>query len=298
MSYLSPVKPVAPPHLPELTDDTGWTWGAIGASLITHVLLMLAIVGISQREAEAPSRRAAEPDPITRYVELPPLPPEPEPVAEPPSRRAAEPSPPPDRVPRPQVTRGPDTPEDVTIEDDPPPEDAPPGEAPPASAPEPEGGAHRRAPPPAEATELALLPIEAEARRLFGAPRIGSDRMYGPSVERRWATEVTEDRENDCRPTPRRTLAPGEKPVMGHVEGRVYREGTSIPLAGALLQIIGTGYSTFADEDGRYRLEFDQSLVDQCRTQYVQVTLDGFRPRRLILALGAKSSNDVLMRRR
>ena len=115
------MKPVAPPHLPELTDDTGWTWGAIGASLITHVLLMLAIVGISQREAEAPSRRAAEPDPITRYVELPPLPPEPEPVAEPPSRRAAEPSPPPDRVPRPQVTRGPDTPEDVTIEDDPPP---------------------------------------------------------------------------------------------------------------------------------------------------------------------------------
>ena len=77
------MKPVAPPHLPELTDDTGWTWGAIGASLITHVLLMLAIVGISQREAEAPSRRAAEPDPITRYVELPPLPPEPEPVAEP-----------------------------------------------------------------------------------------------------------------------------------------------------------------------------------------------------------------------
>jgi hypothetical protein len=37
--------------------------------------------------------------------------------------------------------------------------------------------------------------------------------------------------------------------------------------------------------------------VDQCRTQYVQVTLDGFRPRRLILALGARSSNDVLMRR-
>ena len=296
------MKPIAPPHLPELTDDTGWTWGAIGASLATHVLLMLAIVGISQREAEAPGRRAAEPDPITRYVELPPLPPEPEPVAvaEPPSRRAADPSPPPDRVPRPQVTRGPDTPEEVTIEDDPPPEDAPPGEAPAASAPEPPAAEppSRRADEVTEPTELALLPIEAEARRLFGAPRMGSDRMYGPSVERRWATEVTEDRENDCRPAPRRALAPGEQPVMGHVEGRVFREGTTSPLAGAFLQIIGTGYSTFADEEGRYRLEFDQSLVDRCRTQYVQVTLDGFRPRRLILALGARSSNDVLMRRR
>ena len=294
------MKPSAPPHLPELTDDTGWTWGAIGASLVAHVLLMLAIVGISRREAEAPSSRAAEPEAITRYVELPPLPPEQEPVAvaEPPSRRAAEPSPSPDRVPRPQVTRGPDTPEDVTIEDDPPPEDAPPGEAAPASAPEPEEAARRRAPESSEPTELALLPIEAEARRLFGAPRTGSDRMYGPSVERRWATEVTEDRENDCRPAPRRALAPGEQPVMGHVEGRVYREGSTIPLAGAFLQIIGTGYSTFADEEGRYRLEFDQSLVDKCRTQYVQVTLDGFRPRRLILALGARSSNDVLMRRR
>lgn len=293
------MKPVAPPHLPELTDDTGWTWGAIGASLATHVLLMLAIVGISQREAEPPEGAdQSPPAPITRYIELPPLPPEPEPVAvaEPPRPRTAEPTPPPDRVPRPQVTRGPDTPEEVTIERDPPPDEAPPGEAPPASAPEPP-----RAEPPsrrtAEGLELALLPIEEEARRLFGAPRMGSDRMNGPSVERRWATEITEDRENDCRPAPRRALAPGEKPVMGHVEGRVYREGTTIPLAGAFLQIIGTGYSTFADDEGRYRLEFDQSLVDQCRTQYVQVTRDGFRPRRLILALGARSSNDVLMRR-
>ncbi len=126
---------------------------------------------------------------------------------------------------------------------------------------------------------------------------MGSDRMNGPSVERRWATEITEDRENDCRPSPRRPPRPGEKPVMGQVEGRVYREGTTIPLAGAFLQIIGTGYSAFADEEGNYRLVFDQSLVDNCRTQYVQVTKDGFRPRRLILALGARSSNDVLMRR-
>lgn len=264
---------------------------------------MLAVVGISQRAAEPPSRPTAEPPPVTRYVELPPLPPTPQPIAlaEPPSRRAdeptPEPTPPPDRVPRPQVTRGPDVPEEVTIERAPPPEEAPPGEAPPAMAPEPptpEPPSRRAAGPP---TELTLLPIESEAQRLFGAPRVGSDRMDGPSIERRWATEVTEDRANDCRPRSRRALAPGEEPVMGHVEGRVFREGTSTPLAGAFLQIIGTSYSTFADDDGWYRLVFDQSLVDECRTQYVQVTKDGFRPRRLILALGLRSSNDVRMRR-
>ncbi|HEU4800057.1 MAG TPA: hypothetical protein VFS94_05455 [Gemmatimonadales bacterium] len=296
------MRPVAPPHLPDLADDTGWTWGAIGASLGTHLLLMVVAFGLSRRDAEPPSRRAAEPTPVTRYVELPPLPPTPAPVTlpQPTSRPADQPpadQPPPDRVPRPQVTRGPDVPEEVTIERDPPPDEAPPGEAPPAAAPEPP-----RAEPPsrraAEApTEVALLPIESEAQRLFGAPRVGSDRMDGPSIERRWATEVTEDRENDCRPRPRRALLPGEKPTMGHVEGRVYREGTSTPLAGAFLQIIGTSYSTFADDDGWYRLAFDQSLVDECRTQYVQVTKDGFRPRRLILALGARTSNDVRMRR-
>ena len=298
------MRPVAPPHLPDLADDTGWTWGAIGASLGTHLLLVLAIAGVS-RQSDAPVLAPAEQQAVTRYVELPPLPPTPQPVApaEPPSRRAAEPpeppepEPPPDRVPRPQVTRGPDTPEEVTIEREPPPEDAPLGEAPPAMAPEPpmpESPSRRAAEPP---TELSLLPIEAEAQRLFGAPRVGSSRMDGPSVERRWATEVTEDRENDCRPRPRRALLPGETPEMGHVEGRVFREGTSTPLAGALLQIIGTSYHTFADDEGRYRLVFDQSLVDACRTQYVQVTKDGFRPRRLILALGPRSSNDVRMRR-
>lgn len=294
------MRPVAPPHLPDLADDIGWTWEAIGASLGTHLLLVLLIAGASRSDAE-PTPVPAEQSAVTRYVELPPLPRTPEPLAlaEPPRRRAAEPpaEPPPDRVPRPQVTRGPDVPEEVTIERDPPPDEAPPGEAPPASAPEPPRAEPPTRPEAGPTTELALLPIESEARRLFGSPRVGSDRMNGPTVERRWATEITEDRENDCRPRPRRALAPGERPELGHVEGRVYREGTTTPLAGAFLQIIGTSYSTFADDDGWYRLVFAQSLVDECRTQYVQVTKDGFRPRRLILALGARTSNDVRMRR-
>ena len=85
---------------------------------------------------------------------------------------------------------------------------------------------------------------------------------------------------------------------MGVVAGTVYREGTRQPLAGAFLQILGTPYATFADERGAYALAFDRSLVDDCRTQYVQVSKDGFAPRRLILSLGSRTSNDIPLSRR
>jgi hypothetical protein len=78
----------------------------------------------------------------------------------------------------------------------------------------------------------------------------------------------------------------------------VFRAGTSQPLPGAFLQILGTPYSTFADDNGDYTLEFDRTLVDDCRTQYVQVSKDGFAPQRLILSLGPRSSNDIPLRRR
>jgi hypothetical protein len=85
---------------------------------------------------------------------------------------------------------------------------------------------------------------------------------------------------------------------MGTVAGVVYREGTRQPLGGAFLQIMGTPYSTFADDRGAYTLRFDKALIDACRTQYVQVSKDGFAPRRLILSLGHRVSNDIPMSRR
>ena len=91
---------------------------------------------------------------------------------------------------------------------------------------------------------------------------------------------------------------PGTPVEMGVVAGIVYREGTRQPLAGAFLQILGTPYSAFADERGAYSLAFDRALIDACRTQYVQVSKDGFAPKRLILSLGQRISNDIPMSRR
>jgi hypothetical protein len=73
------------------------------------------------------------------------------------------------------------------------------------------------------------------------------------------------------------------------------RNGALLP--GAFLQILGTRYSTIADDHGRYRLTFDPSLVGPCRTQVVRVTATGYRAQNLILAVGS-ADNTILMSRR
>ena len=85
------------------------------------------------------------------------------------------------------------------------------------------------------------------------------------------------------------TTAPGAP------EAGVVPPGAILP--GAFLQILGTPYSTFADDDGHYRLTFDPSLVGPCRTQVVRVTATGYRAQNLILAVGS-ADNTILMSRR
>src|SRR5690606_19832459 len=209
-----------------------------------------------------------------------------------------EPAPPPaEQVPRPQVTRGIEMPEEVTVRPEPPAELPVVAEPPPGSSPCP---APRSATPVEERTDLAMSRAEAmisEARRLFGPRYPGPDRPPGP-VSGTWINEITADRDNDCTPRPRPPRDPSIPPELGVVTGRVYRAGTSQALPGAFLQILGTGYSTYADDQGVYSLEFDRALVDNCRTQYVQVSRDGFAPQRLILSLGSRSANDIRMSRR
>jgi hypothetical protein len=138
--------------------------------------------------------------------------------------------------------------------------------------------------------------MESEAQRLFGTSRRNAE-ARGPIPAESWASAVTENRENDCRPAVA-TRDPSLPPEMGFVAGRVYREGTREPLVGAHLQIIGTPYSTFSNDEGEYRLLFDKALIDECRTQYVQVVARGFAPRRLILGLGPRAQNDIPLSRR
>ena len=84
-----------------------------------------------------------------------------------------------------------------------------------------------------------------------------------------------------------------EGPSTGVIDGIVRTESSGRPIAGAFLQLLGSGSATFADALGRYRLRFDPALVDVCRSQLVRVTAAGFRARTMILGLGFRSDNVV-----
>lgn len=85
---------------------------------------------------------------------------------------------------------------------------------------------------------------------------------------------------------------------MGSASGRVLMVQGGAPMPNAHLQIIGTSFTTFTDQNGEYVLTFDASLLDQCRTQYVRVSAPGFEPRLLVLVIGRNvRSDDVALRR-
>jgi hypothetical protein len=84
-----------------------------------------------------------------------------------------------------------------------------------------------------------------------------------------------------------------ERPKEGVIEGIVRTESGGLPIPGAFLQMLGTGSATFADASGHYRLTFDPSLVDACRSQLVRVTAPGYRARTMILTWGLPSANVV-----
>ena len=129
-----------------------------------------------------------------------------------------------------------------------------------------------------------------EAQRLFGphgaASRAGDDGVVGPV--RRAGMPIYLTAGGRCAATGAVADTSGQDGSGrdGMVEGvvRDQRSGTILP--GAFLQIVGTGYATFADDAGHYRLAFDPSLVGPCRTQVVRVTAHGYRAQNLILALG------------
>jgi hypothetical protein len=278
-------------------------WLPVVGSVLAHALILLVLVGLTHEKVPTQPATSSAPERKVEMATLPPLPaPAPRPKAAPRPVPEPAPTPPPPQMPRPQVKRGERLPEEVLVAPTPPPETGPLGAPPEARAPEPSTAAEspsRRATEPvtpAKAGASTELSMVEEAKRLFGPKQTGVT-GGGPQPRARWAEEMTDDRDNDC--TPRlRTVRDTAAPVtMGVVSGRVYREGTSQPLSGAFLQILGTSYSTYADDNGWYSLSFDQSLVDECRTQYVQVSKDGFRPRRLILGLGARADNDIRMRR-
>lgn len=259
---------------------------ALVVSAALHGAVVLAAFALT-RGTDAQQRADAD-------VALPPsvqlmyVPPGPPPAPAPPPRPRAEP--------RPETPAAPPTPR-VPEHDEAagrPPEAPGPAElalsdpvpsVPAAAEPAPSDG---RAPTTAEL-------MRSEAQRLFGRKRRSGAHRTGPTAAPGFEIYLP-PREDGCTPAPPRPT--GEPVALATVSGRVYRQGTRIPLGGAHLQLIGTPYVTFSNDDGEYDLRFDPSLVDACRTQYVRVTAPGFRAQTLVLYLGPSASNDIPMSQR
>ncbi|MFZ5623522.1 MAG: carboxypeptidase-like regulatory domain-containing protein [Gemmatimonadota bacterium] len=275
-------------------------WLVVLLSLLVHVALFLPAIITTRGDSERERPVASLTDPgrtvAMVYVPPPPLP---------------EPAPPPERQRNPERQTPP--PAEFTPigkgEAKTPPIEAPPDqtdgteEPPEPAAP---GAARSEAQPAASANANPLAPTTPRETRMpvyrggdsWAAPgdvSVGPRLGIGKRDARSWRQSLPE-LAGRCVPE---QLTPGDSTHrVGVVVGRVLREDLAAPLAGAHLQIIGTQFATFTDEHGEYRLEFDRSLVDQCRTQYVRVSAPGFRSRLLVLGIGPKvRSDDVALPR-
>jgi hypothetical protein len=136
-------------------------------------------------------------------------------------------------------------------------------------------------------------PMVSEARRIFGRKDTGpAEAAAGPLRAGRPVRTVAAGGRCPWGGGPAGT---GDISSNGVVEGVVRSESSGTPVPGALLQLLGTGSATFSDETGRYRLTFDPTLVDRCRSQIVRVTAPGYRARNMVLAYGSWSDNTVDM---
>jgi hypothetical protein len=150
-------------------------------------------------------------------------------------------------------------------------------------------------PPPPEAPPEQPT-MESEAQRLFGRPKLQTQPTADNQLGVRLGALADQNSaaHRSCVPKQR---APGAQIEMTEVVGRVfYDEAQTRPIPGAFLQMLGTSYSAYSDGTGRYRLVFDASLVDECRTQYVRVVAAGYRGQNLVLGLGV-GSNDIILGR-
>ncbi len=140
--------------------------------------------------------------------------------------------------------------------------------------------------------------MESEARRIFGRPRLATRTGAGPRAVRPMEAWMPDNPER-CIPREGEPADSAGDTEIGTVVGRIFRQDTGRPLAGAHLQMIGTPYVAFTDGSGEYRFRFDMGLVENCRTQYVKVTAAGYESRLLVLEVGPRArSEDVRLRRR
>ena len=271
-------------------------------SLLLHLAVAIAVIANLRKSETAAEQKAAEEGKGPREVQLVYIPPPPKPVAKP--QPQPEP-PPPTRPPAAPLTPGPDKTPGSLAKVTPNPEqnpNAPPqakrseATAPETQVPPDDGGATKHDEQPVSAfaplAKAAETPsIEAEAQRIFGRPLTRAGEESGVHDSRPWESPLDWS-SNGCTVPKQDDSTAGDS--MGVVQGRVFRENGR-PLPGAHLQILGTGYYTYSDPTGAFRLVFDRSLVDKCRTQSVRVSAPGYSARDLILYVGPATSSDVVL---
>jgi|tagenome__1003787_1003787.scaffolds.fasta_scaffold20966370_3 hypothetical protein len=258
-------------------------------SVLVHAAIILLVIFFTTSKRDDGSSPAQNRPQEVQMVYLPPkaAPPRPKPPPAPkpqPAEKQQAPKPPPPRPPLPRAL--------VNAFRRPPAELALPGKTdvkvpehdkPAAADPHPEK-------PTASATTAEREdPMVSEARRLFGpkSPRGGN---VGPTSAGLPVSTMTAG--TRC-PFSGEQVQDVPPPTDGVIEGIVRMESSGRPIPGAFLQVLGTGFSTFADQTGHYRLRFDPALVDVCRSQLVRVTAPGYRARTMILSYGQAADNSV-----
>jgi hypothetical protein len=291
-----PRAPIPTGRLPSRREP-GSTWAATLGSVLLHATVVLLI--LNQFRTPSQEQKKAERDPdAERVVQMVYLPPPPKPV---PLPKVS--TPPPPAMP---MTQGPDQTPGAVARVNPTPERAPnalaealrtQAKGPETKEPEGNSALEDEAPKPSAFAPTAtpdVPTIESEAQRIFGKPLTRLDGTSGEET-RPWENPLTwGSRGCTSEKIPDDSTAP---PGMGIVQGVVYREGGRVPLPRAHLQILGTRFNTFSDDNGNFRLVFDRSLVDNCRTQSVRVSAPGFRTQDLTLYVGVPISSNVVMHR-
>jgi hypothetical protein len=285
-------------------------WLALASSVLAHVvIILLVLVG----PFPAPEAGPVEPDVAARPIAIDPRIPF--------EARQSQPQAVP--VPEEPVPLGPDAdrPDPAPREASPevPPPDEPDPEDEPPDDPEESGTPAASSEPP---TRIATPRDLAAGGTVLGPPTspfgrpstqspapsggaatssgaVGSMGRLGFSSgdSRSWRESFPETT-GQCVEIPELGTNPDGTPVLASVSG-VVRDQAGRPLPGAHLQIVGASFATFSDGSGRYRLEFDPSLLQRCRVQLVRVSAAGYRDQSLNLAIGRNArSDDVRMRRR
>ncbi len=294
-------------------EDPPRNWRPLVLSVVAHLALILLILfrpipapeaGPVQKARDAQAIAIAPREQFQQRRQAPPpqpaIPEKPIPLG-PDAKR-------PDEPPREQ---GPQTPprEDAAPVTDPPPETPSPRETP-----APADDQAQRIPTPRDMVANGSIlgpptsPFGRSTIQPFGTPkgtassgasRVGSMGSIGfRQNDTRVFTESFPEATGQCVEIPDLGKNPDGSPVLASVTG-IVRDDRGRPLPNAQLQIVGAAFATFSDGAGNYRLEFDPALLQKCRVQIVRVSLEGYRPQDLHLAIGRNArSDDVLLRRR